>query len=370
MQYNKLYKQKNMARFLQLHSCSIRRNIMKKIVFIFMVIGLLFSCNLNMDTDPGSKNESAAGGDEIDNEGEYRAVVIDEGSVLAADASPEEIYSAGTAILDAKDAYMIDSIRDAEIIEEELPAGEQRDLLISIVCGAYTLQDVQSALTGIMSDPEAGIAAALSFDENIDEDSTAQLNGDVEWTAGISGSGLRFDSEGEFVSLPDSDNLDLLSEEASIEVWIYPENNIAAAGIIHKGTATDFSDESYSLQYNNPGEIAMIFTNEAGTATYVISDEPYLQINQWHHIVIAWNMSEVHMYIDGAEVTSLKYYQNGWKSTLPADFAPIRDSDGDLMIGSQPVPGYRFEGVMDNPALYSRMLTAEEVAGTYQALTN
>jgi len=343
---------------------------MKKIILLLVGIGLLFSCNLNMGSDPDTYEKSADGGDVIDYEGEYRTVVLQETTGLTAESTPEEIYSAGTAIIGAQNTYSIDTVRAVEIVEEEVAAGEQRDLLLHVVIDGYTLQDVQSAMNGVAEDPEAGIEAALSFDENIDEDSTVQLNGDVEWTAGISGSGLRFDSEGEYVSLPDSENLDLTGEEASIEVWIYPETNIAAAGIIHKGAATDFSDESYSLQYNSPGQVAMIFTNESGTATYVISNEAALQEDQWHHIVIAWNMNEVRMYIDGAEVTQIKYYQNGWKSTLPANFTPIRNSDGDLMIGSQPVSGYRFEGIIDNPVLYNRMLTAGEAADNYQALIN
>jgi hypothetical protein len=40
------------------------------------------------------------------------------------------------------------------------------------------------------------------------------------------------------------------------------------------------------------------------------------------------------------------------------------------MIGSQPVPGYRFEGVIDNVVLYDRVLTASEIAATYQQYTN
>ena len=71
------------------------------------------------------------------------------------------------------------------------------------------------------------------------------------------------------------------------------------------------------------------------------------------------------MYIDGQQVTDLKYFQNGWKSSLPSDFAPIRDSDGALMIGSQPVPGYRFEGIIDNVTLYNRVLSADEVSDHY-----
>ena len=102
----------------------------------------------------------------------------------------------------------------------------------------------------------------------------------------------------------------MLSEEAAVEVWVYPENNTAAAGIIHKGTEPDFSDESYSLQYNRAGEVAMIFTNEAGDHTYVIAPEPRLTENNWHHIVVEWNQTTVRLYIDGAE-TDLNYYQSG-----------------------------------------------------------
>jgi hypothetical protein len=339
---------------------------------IFSLLLLFFvSCNLGLGNGGGGgSNGSSSDDEEINGEQEYRALVESEVTMLPADPTPEQVYEAGATLRDALSTHEVSSETAVSIIEELVEDAEIEVLLRKILKGEYSLQDVQSEMNGVSSNPDEGVEASLSLDQNIDDDSTVQLNGDVEWDTGVSGSGLRFDEEGEYVSVPDSDSVDLLGDEASIEVWIYPENNITAAGIVHKGVKEDFSDESYSLQYNSPGEVAIIFTNTSGTHTYVISNEEHLQENQWHHIVISWNQSEVRMYIDGQQVTNLKYFQNEWKSSLPPDFAPIRDSDGALMIGSQPVPGYRFEGIIDNVTLYNRILSAAEVSEHYNQFAN
>jgi hypothetical protein len=73
-------------------------------------------------------------------------------------------------------------------------------------------------------------------------------------------------------------------------------------------------------------------------------------------------------------VTNRKYYDStvGWVSELPADFAPARDSDGGLMIGSQPPYqsswNLRFDGIIDNVLLYDRVLDVTEVEDHYVAL--
>jgi len=224
---------------------------------------------------------------------------------------------------------------------------------------------------GVFMDEEQGIVAGLTLNENLDEDSPADIYGETQWVPGVDGMGMEFDTEGEYILLPDSDTLDL-TDHGTVEVWVYPYTNITAAGIVHKGVMDDYSDESYSLQYNQPGEVAFILTNEAGTPTYVISNEGTLSENQWHHIVTAWDLNDVYLYVDGSLVTNRKIYQNGWKSELPGDFAPARSSDGGLMIGSQVPPHdperYRFEGIIDNVMLYNRVLETTEVEDHYTAL--
>ena len=220
---------------------------------------------------------------------------------------------------------------------------------------------------GVFIDEEEGIVAGLTLDENIDETSPAEIYGETQWVDGIAGRAMEFNAEGEYVLLPDAEELDL-AQECSIEVWLYPYSNITAAGIVHKGVEFDYSDESYSLQYNQPGQIAFIITNEAGMHTYVISNEERLSINTWHHVVVAWDQVEVYLYIDGALVMNRGIYANGWRSDLPPDFSPARDSDGGLMIGSQIPYNYRFDGIIDNVMLYDRVLDEVEVIEHYDAL--
>jgi len=220
---------------------------------------------------------------------------------------------------------------------------------------------------GVFIDEEEGIVAGLTLDENIDESSPAEIYGDPQWVEGIDGNAMEFDAEGEYILLPDDSALDI-TQAGTIEVWLYPYSNITAAGIVHKGVELDYSDESYSLQYNQPGQIAFIITNDAGMHTYVISNEERLSTNTWHHVVVAWDQEEVYMYIDRDLVTNRGIYANGWRSDLPQGFSPARESDGGLMIGSQIPYNYRFDGIIDNVMLYDRVLDESEVSEHYDAL--
>lgn len=220
---------------------------------------------------------------------------------------------------------------------------------------------------GVIVDEVEGIVAGMTLDENLDAESPAEVYGDTLWVPGIDGTAMEFDEEGEYILLPDSPELDL-TEQGTVEVWVYPYTNIAAAGIVHKGVELDYSDEAYSLQYNNPGQVAFIITNNDGKHTYVISNEATLTTEQWHHIVAAWDLNDVYLYIDGSLVTNRSIYSNGWVTELPLDFAPAKDSDGALMIGSQIPYSYRFDGIIDNVYLYDRVLEEAEVAEHYNSL--
>lgn len=220
---------------------------------------------------------------------------------------------------------------------------------------------------GVIVDEEEGIVAGMTLDENLDAESPAEVFGDTQWVAGIDGTAMEFDAEGEYILLPDSPELDL-TDRGTVEVWVHPYTNIAAAGIVHKGTELDYSDEAYSLQYNNPGQVAFIITNSDLKATYVISNDGEIAPGQWHHIVAAWDTGDVYLYIDGAPVVSRSIYSNGWLTELPADFAPAQESDGDLMIGSQIPHSYRFDGIIDNVFLFDRVLDSDEVSARYNEL--
>ena len=308
-------------------------------------------------------NSSTNGG--TDSMTEFRKSVVSSVTNVPEAPSPTDVYALSIEIDTAAGMYGIGDSDKIQVVNDEITDTELRDLVLLVIRDGYSLQDLMGEMEGVFVDEEEQIVTGLDLNENINDDSTVQISGDTQWMTGVEGSGMEFDSEGEYLLLPDNDNQDLTTEEAAIEVWVYPYSNIAAAGIVHKGTELDYSDESYSLQYNQPGQVAIILTNENDKHTYIISNEERLAVNEWHHIVITWDLTNVWMYIDGVEVTDNLYYQNGWKSSLPADFAPIKQSDGDLMIGSQIPYSYRFDGIIDNVMLYSRVLDATEVSEKY-----
>ncbi len=218
---------------------------------------------------------------------------------------------------------------------------------------------------GVLVDEEQGIVAGFTLDENIDENSPAEIIGDAEWVEGLSGSAMSFDTEGEYVFLPDADELDL-NYAGSVEAWIFPYSHVIGAGVVHKGVAPDYSDEAYTLQFWTPGKPAFGVLNESGSLQIVISNS-VITTNEWHHLVGVWDDTTLYLYVDGLLSKS---------KALPAGYLPVRNSDGGLLIGSQlPEPNtydsngfYRFDGIIDEVNIFDRALSQSKIADRYTAL--
>jgi hypothetical protein len=343
------------------------RNIVPLSALLSLLLALVVACS-----GGSSPSEGGGTGPNSNPEDDFRLFVSAVAADIPTGPAPSDVYDAAVEIQTAIGTYGVELNRALEILNEEIEDPELYNLLLLVLVDGYSLTALMDHMTGVIVDEENGVVAGLSLDQNLDPDDQVQMYGDPQWVQGIDGSGMQFDAPGEYLLLPDSDALDLDGESASIEVWIHPYTNLIAAGIVHKGTEPDYSDESFSLQYNQAGQIALILTNMAGKHTYIISNEPRLPVNTWHHLVAAWDRTNVWLYVNGAEVLSKLYYQNGWKSSLPADFAPIFKSDGDVMIGSQvpfePADRYRFDGIIDNVFLYNRLLTPDVVFARYQEL--
>jgi hypothetical protein len=349
-----------------------------RVLIIGLVAVFAASCSMTMGTDTGNGGGSDSGGAAGDGgptaQEQYRETVQTEVAGLDASSTPEDVYSAAVTIDASRSAQGIDITTGVAIIDEEMDPGELRDLIVGVMESGLTLQDIQSAMTGVYTDPDAGITAALSLDDNIDGESDAQITGDVQWVEGIEGSALAIDAEGEYVTVPDSEAVDLLSDEASIEVWIHPTQTITWAGILHKGVEPDFSDDAYSLQYWFD-QLSMLFIGPDNTYTVIVVNQPAPSLNEWHHVVVTWDQTDATIYLDGDEVTDYRYYRqgSGWvaKSELPSDWTHLPDSDGALQIGSQPTQGnppVRFDGYIDNVKLYDRMLGPDEVSDNWNEL--
>ena len=218
----------------------------------------------------------------------------------------------------------------------------------------------QQEESGLVEDEETGLVAGLNLNDNISDYSDITVSGDIGWIEGLSGLALSLDSDGEFISLPDSDSLDLIGG-GTVSVWVNPSVNTSFAGILHKGVETDFSDEAWSLQYWTDDKPAIFLYSESGIRKQITAAEP-LTTGTWHHLAATWGDETFRFYVNG----------NLEGEIALTDFHPIKNSSGDLIIGSQLPAQYNtsyghltFIGAIDSILIFNHQLSEEEVLDLY-----
>jgi lysophospholipase L1-like esterase len=109
------------------------------------------------------------------------------------------------------------------------------------------------------------------------------------------------------------------------------------------------------------GDQALFVVLDSGGSNGGNGDWPYggadITDGQWHHVVAVKDSTHLRIYVDGSEKDSVaKSYPNGFGSTT------------DLNIGYLNLGGhYRYEGLLDEVAIYNRALTSTEVAEHWAA---
>ena len=236
---------------------------------------------------------------------------------------------------------------------------------------APRLGDPDEPDTGISADPESGLVAGLDLEgDAILSNPDVIVSEGVEWTAGLSGNAMRGDEDGDYIRIAD-EALPELTSSGTVEAWVNPETNTAWAGILHKGQEIDFSDESWSLQYDG-GKKPRFYLYGESKSTYVTANL-VLTTGEWHHLAAAWT-------VDESDALTVTLYVNGVAEATKtvADFGPVKDSAGDLIIGSQlpePLTGglasyghVTFRGLIDVVRLYDVERSAAEIQADYDAL--
>jgi hypothetical protein len=175
------------------------------------------------------------------------------------------------------------------------------------------------------------------------------LQGDTAWVAGHLGKALLFDGVDDYVDVPHSESL-MAETEVTVMAWIHAERHLGPGGELWQGImAKSNNPRSYSL-YTDSSEGLHFSTTSAGAYVGTVSSGQ-VPLNEWVHVCA--------MVIGGEH----QYYINGEDAGTSGSGIVLGAEDtANVVIGrTQEGANRSFLGMIDDPRIYMRGLTQEEV---------
>ena len=334
--------------------------VLQRLLTLSILVGALLligACTMPTGSDPSSKSTY---------EDDLASFVqaVEEITPLPADPGAADIYTYAITVDTLAQVYDITEEDVVDVVTDQIADEVIRAMILGVLDGSVTLTDLMVADTGMYQDAEEGIVVGLPLEEEIPADSPIQTNGTPEIVDDGERVGMEFNDAEDYLIIPADPSNDL-THQGTIEAWLKPAVNVNWAGIIHKGTESDWSDEGYSFQYDGGKQLMLALTSEAGQLVLVHTTH-VLTIGAWSYVVVTWDEDEVHIYVNGVDVVDS--ITLGFSSTLTtiAENYPFVSSEGDVVVGTQ-IPGdpYRFDGTMSDIKIYDRFMEESEVLENY-----
>lgn len=169
--------------------------------------------------------------------------------------------------------------------------------------------------------------------------------GSAAFGTGLRGSGLSLSgAEGAYMEVPDAPDL-RIAGPITIDAWINP--TVAGGRIVDKiaaGTANGF------LLDLTRDQLRMVAGGDV-----VVSAPGSVLTGEWTHVAGMFSGSALALYVNGVLVAS--------KSTAGN---PTPTAAGPLRVGADASGGSRFTGMIDEPRIFNRGLSADEIATIFQ----
>lgn len=177
------------------------------------------------------------------------------------------------------------------------------------------------------------------------------------WTTGYNDFGLDFDGINDYIRIPDSGSTELDAITFTLEAWINTESVTQTQIIICKRANGDkYSNYRLYLKYTDGQLKPGVIFGTGFTYQYVLSTEG-ISANEWYHLAGTYDGSSIKIYVNGE-----------LKNSLSASGNPYQ-SNADVFIGSYSQhdnpTGICFKGKIDEVGIYSRALSASEIAYNY-----
>jgi hypothetical protein len=197
--------------------------------------------------------------------------------------------------------------------------------------------------------PTDGLIAYYPFIGNANDGSSNGNDGIVYGATlttdrfGNPDSAYNFDGVDDYIEVAASSNLDI-TDEITIAAWVRIEQPGGYGFPQHYVVdSRDGSGGGYGLNIDTD-------RLQMGVGDHWADLPLTFEAGSWHHLTGTYDGSEIIVYIDGFETTSVSY--GGWE---------IKSSSEPLYIGQRYTFNERFDGIIDDVCIYDRALSETEI---------
>lgn len=178
-------------------------------------------------------------------------------------------------------------------------------------------------------------------------------NGTVTYAAGKINNAAASLSDTNYLSAAHSASLDLFDKDFSISLWATNTGANTRVALC-KGTASGASTNQITIGRSNTAPTGIYCELGSGAANLLITGEPF---TAWlRHVVVTFNKTTklLSIYVDNVKYTK----------TITG---VVPNASGDLRVGRFYAGGFPIVGMVDELALWSRVLTDAEVTELYNS---
>ena len=189
---------------------------------------------------------------------------------------------------------------------------------------------------------------------------TAAFYGSPAWVNGKRGKALNFNG-----STPDylktSGTLGAPTT-VTVSAWMKADDTASGGYRYVAGQGRDNYCSGYSIRFYNGNIYFDVNTNSANDGCEASPNTPYTDTTNWHHVVGVYDQTTAYIYIDGV-------LRNSVASTIsgPIVYKYSEVLNIGKMSYGEPTLYFPFDGLIDDVRIYSRALSATEVANLYRS---
>lgn len=139
----------------------------------------------------------------------------------------------------------------------------------------------------------------------------------------------------------------------SLEAWVLQKDNTGLQTIISKGDGNAANYRGYGL-FLNSGKLNLIWTDNSGNLPLNFESPYTIPINEWHHVAVTYDGTDVILYVDGIEVNSSTFNTYATQ-TQPFLLGAIYDSSATT------TPAFNFDGYIDEVKVWDIALAVDQI---------